>query len=113
LSAILVTENVRRWPLREFALWPHGDAALLRALGLDGAARSAREVWRALIERHLVSDPEAAAHRAAIEVLLEDGCLARRILRRVGEKPPREALAALYRELGECLREGRMLRAGA
>ena len=87
------------------------DAELLRALGLDPGARSAREVWRALFERHLASDPGAAEHGAAIEVMLEEGCLARRILRRVGEKPPREALAALYRELGECLRAGRLLRA--
>jgi hypothetical protein len=43
-------------------------------------------------------------------VLLGDGCLARRILARVGEKPERESLTALYRELGQCLREGRLLR---
>jgi gamma-glutamyl:cysteine ligase YbdK (ATP-grasp superfamily) len=89
------------------------DTALLRALGLDGAARSAREVWRELFARHLASDPAGAEYRDALEVLLEEGCLARRILRRIGEKPPREALAALYRELAACLREGRMLRPGA
>ena len=59
--------------------------------------------------RHLASDRERAEHRPALEVLLEEGCLARRILNRVGEKPTREALAALYRELGDCLREGRLL----
>jgi gamma-glutamyl:cysteine ligase YbdK (ATP-grasp superfamily) len=87
------------------------DADLLRALGLDGAARTAGEVWRALFERHLARDCDGAEHRPALEVLLEEGCLARRIVNRVGEKPTREALTALYRELGDCLREGRLLRA--
>jgi gamma-glutamyl:cysteine ligase YbdK (ATP-grasp superfamily) len=88
------------------------DADLLRAIGLDGRARSAQEVWRELVERHAAPD-EGAEHRSALEVLLDEGSLARRILDRVGEKPTREALTALYRELGDCLREGRMLRANA
>jgi glutamate---cysteine ligase / carboxylate-amine ligase len=87
------------------------DPELLRALGLDGAARTAQEVWRALFDRHLVSECDGAEHRPALELLLEEGCLARRIVNRVGEKPTREALTALYRELGDCLREGRLLRA--
>ena len=87
------------------------DAELLRALGLDSRARTAQEVWRALYDRHLASDRDGAEHRPALELLLEEGCLARRIVNRVGEKPTREALTALYRELGDCLREGRLLRA--
>jgi gamma-glutamyl:cysteine ligase YbdK (ATP-grasp superfamily) len=87
------------------------DADLLRALGLDGRARPAQEVWRALFDRHLASDRESAEHREELEVLLDEGPLARRILNRVGEKPTREALTALYRELADCLREGRLLRA--
>ena len=90
---------------------PVDDADLLRALGLDARARTAQEVWRALFERHLASDPDGAEHRPALELLLEHGSLARRILHRVGEKPTREALTALYRELADCLREGRLLRA--
>jgi carboxylate-amine ligase len=87
------------------------DAPLLRALGLDDAARSARDVWRALFERDLAADAAGAEHRGALELLLEEGPLARRILRRAGEKPSREALTAIYRELAECLRENRPLRA--
>ena len=89
------------------------DAVYLRALGLDGTARSARDVWRALVDRDVASDRDGAEHGPALDVLLEEGCLARRILHRVGEKPSREALALLYGELGDCLREGRLLRAGA
>jgi gamma-glutamyl:cysteine ligase YbdK (ATP-grasp superfamily) len=87
------------------------DADHLRALGLDGRARPAQEIWRELVERHVAPDRDWPEHGPALEVLLEQGCLARRILHRVGEKPERESLAALYRELGDCLREGRLLRA--
>ena len=74
------------------------DADHLRALGLDGRARPAqrdlaRARWNAT-SRPIATGPE---HGAALELLLEQGCLARRILHRVGEKPEREALAALYR----------------
>ncbi len=89
------------------------DADLLRALGLDRAARSAHDVWRALFERHVAADRDGAEHADALDVLLADGCLARRILARAGEKPPREVLVALYRELADCLREGRLLSANA
>jgi glutamate---cysteine ligase / carboxylate-amine ligase len=87
------------------------DPDYLCALGLDGAPRTAQDVWRALIERHVAPDPAGAEHASALAVLQDEGCLARRILSRVGEKPTREALTALYRELGDCLREGRLLRA--
>jgi carboxylate-amine ligase len=86
------------------------DPDYLRALGLDARARSAQEVWQALALRHVASDRECAEHAPALEVMLEEGCLARRIVNRVGEKPTREALTSLYRELGQCLREGRLLR---
>src|SRR5882672_4982812 len=49
-------------------------------------ALAAQEVWQALFDRHLASDREGAEHRPALELLLEQGCLARRILHRVGEK---------------------------
>lgn len=87
------------------------DRDYLRALGLEGAPRSAGEVWRALVDRHVTGKPEAREHAAALEVLLEEGCLARRILRRTGIAPTRAALASTYRELADCLREGRLFRA--
>jgi gamma-glutamyl:cysteine ligase YbdK (ATP-grasp superfamily) len=86
------------------------DTGYLRALGLDGSPRSAGEVWRALVERHVAPDPASDEHAPALAVLLDEGCLARRILARVGEKPTRDALTALYRELADCLGEGRLLR---
>jgi hypothetical protein len=87
------------------------DRQYLLALGLDGGAQSAGEVWRALVERHLAPEPEVSEHLATLEVMLEEGCLSRRILRRVGQRPTRSALTSAYRELCDCLRDGRLLRA--
>jgi gamma-glutamyl:cysteine ligase YbdK (ATP-grasp superfamily) len=89
------------------------DLAYLAALGVDGATRSAGEVWRVLVSRHVAADPSVAEYVPTLEVLLEEGCLARRILQRVGREPTREALVRLYRELAECLREGRLFHADA
>jgi glutamate---cysteine ligase / carboxylate-amine ligase len=87
------------------------DRDYLRALGLSTEPRSAGDVWAALIERHVLPDAGAAEHRPALDVLLGEGPLARRILRRTGPAPERELLRATYRELAECLRANRLFRA--
>jgi len=88
------------------------DREYLLALGLDGETRFAGEVWRALVDRCVAPEPDASEHLATLEEILEEGCLSRRILRSVGEKPTRDALSSGYRELCDCLREGRLFRAG-
>jgi gamma-glutamyl:cysteine ligase YbdK (ATP-grasp superfamily) len=88
------------------------DRDYLLALGLDGGARSAGEVWRALVDRHVASESDAGEHLPALDVMLEEGCLSRRILRSAGCRPTRDALEATYRQLCDCLREGRLFRAG-
>jgi gamma-glutamyl:cysteine ligase YbdK (ATP-grasp superfamily) len=89
------------------------DADYLVALGLDARPRSAGEVWRALVDRYVAPDAEAAECLPALEVILNEGCLARRIVRRVGTEPTRESLRTVYRELAECLRQRRLFRVAA
>jgi gamma-glutamyl:cysteine ligase YbdK (ATP-grasp superfamily) len=86
------------------------DAELLQALGLRPGARSAGDVWRELVARDVAGDPALAEHLPALEQILEEGPLARRLLARAGPEPTREALASLYREVADCLRAGRLLR---
>ncbi len=85
------------------------DRDFLELLGVDGTPRPAGRVWRDLIERDVAADASAAVHLPALELILEQGCLARRMLRRSGERPDRAALKSLYRELADCLRAGRQL----
>jgi hypothetical protein len=86
------------------------DGALLAALGLPTAPRRVGEVWRALVERHVAAGPAWKEHRDALDVILDEGPLARRILRFTGASPDRPALVAAYRELADCLHAGRLLR---
>ena len=86
------------------------DRDYLRALGLRDGPRTAGEVWRELIERDVRREPCAAEHLPALERLLDEGSLARRILRSAGSAPSHEDLRSLYRKLGDCLREGHLFR---
>jgi gamma-glutamyl:cysteine ligase YbdK (ATP-grasp superfamily) len=84
------------------------DAGYLAALGLAGGARRASEVWEALVARDLDTGALASPERAALAHILARGCLAERILRGAGEAPSRDRLRAVYAELCDCLREGRL-----
>jgi len=46
-----------------------------------------------------------------LETTLSEGCLARRILGRLGERFDRDRLRGVYRELATCLAEGASFRA--
>lgn len=81
------------------------NSAYLRALGLDGSARTAGVVWRALADRFVGSDPQASAYGAVIEALLRRGCLSWAIVRAVGASVSREGVHRVYVELARCLRE--------
>lgn len=88
---------------------PIEDGDYLAALGVDAAIpMSASALWRILIDRHL--DRAAADHdlwRAHLDVILEHGCLARRILASTGPSPDRATLRTTYAQLADCLLEGR------
>jgi glutamate---cysteine ligase / carboxylate-amine ligase len=90
------------------------DAGYLELLGAGALGPlPARDLWRHLIETTLAREPGADEWLPALSVLLEEGCLARRILRRLGEDPSRERQREVYAELCACLAQGRMLRAPA
>ncbi|HRH81656.1 MAG TPA: glutamate-cysteine ligase family protein [Thiobacillaceae bacterium] len=86
----------------EAATIPHPD--YLRLLGLDSRPRLAGELWQRLIE----ASPPGSAWDAPLQVILERGPLARRILRATGPHPGRPRLAAVYGELCDCLDDGRL-----
>jgi hypothetical protein len=85
----------------------------LAALGYEkpGPAR-AGDIWRHLIEALATSEPGFAEWQPALDVILEEGCLARRIVRRVGDAPTRARIEDVYRDLAACLRDGEMFRSG-
>ena len=88
---------------------PIGDPSYLSMLGYPGRPCTAGELWA-----HLVMDcaPEAPVHapefRDVLDVIVEQGPLARRLTRATGRAPSRERLRSVYAELCECLQAGRM-----
>ncbi|MHB1290687.1 MAG: carboxylate-amine ligase [Sulfuricella sp.] len=82
------------------------DTRYLRLLGFPDRQCKAGELWRHLIE---ATSLDSSAHwREPLRVMLEHGPLARRILRAVGPDCSKARLQEVYRELCDCLEEGRM-----
>ncbi|MEJ2185737.1 MAG: glutamate-cysteine ligase family protein [Gemmatimonadota bacterium] len=88
------------------------DDAYLAMLGLAAPA-SAGDVWRHLVDTHLRPDPDAAEWLPALDVILEQGPLARRILRVMDAEPGQSVdparLREVYRNLCDCLLAGTIL----
>jgi len=82
---------------------------LLAALGLPDAPLEAAAVWSRLIDRDLRPAANATCHLPALETILGQGCLARRMRAQVGPEPHREALRELCRALCDCLAAGQLL----
>jgi carboxylate-amine ligase len=89
------------------------DREFLLVFGLDpGRSWRAGEIWsRLLAEAALPGSPGAERRRPALDVILGQGCLARRIRRAAGPAPSRDRLRAIYGELCGCLAAGKMFAA--
>jgi len=84
------------------------DSRYLAMFGIRADCLSVGELWQTLAERLLTRSDEAWA---PLQVILDEGPLARRIIQALGPDPGRDRLTAVYRELCDCLREGRMYHA--
>jgi gamma-glutamyl:cysteine ligase YbdK (ATP-grasp superfamily) len=85
------------------------DAEYLRALGCTREQR-AGDVWRSIAERVQREEPGFAEFEKALGVILDRGCLARRIASAVGPRPGRDRLTAVYHEIATCLDRGQPFR---
>jgi len=85
------------------------DRRYLEAFGLARDRCTAGELWSHLAGMLLTgSTDDDAAVRDTLQVILSRGTLARRILDCLGDTPSRERIQRVYRELCDCLSEGRM-----
>lgn len=98
------------------------DRNYLRQFQVDAPRLSARELWQHLVSasgqaiarllgetRGESSRPQYARVREALDLILHQGSLARRIRRRIGDSPAETK--SVYRELCDCLAEGTMFAA--
>jgi gamma-glutamyl:cysteine ligase YbdK (ATP-grasp superfamily) len=84
------------------------DARYLGMFGENAAGMTVGDLWRSLADRLIPSENEAWD---PLQVIFDEGPLARRLLAALGDDPDRDRLAAVYRELCACLQEGTMFRA--
>jgi glutamate---cysteine ligase / carboxylate-amine ligase len=82
------------------------DSDYLRMLGLRGRGMTAGAAWRELCEA--ASGDIDAGSRAALGRILDEGPLARRLLRATGTAPTRAGLVGACRELAGCLADNRL-----
>lgn len=83
------------------------DPEYLRRLGMrSDRPLSAAEVWARLLDRFPPEGADAPRWARALDNILTHGCLARRILRRVGRSPGAPAIQAVWRDLAGCLGSG-------
>jgi gamma-glutamyl:cysteine ligase YbdK (ATP-grasp superfamily) len=86
-------------------------------LGVDGTdSPTLREVWEHLAQVGASVDPSASEWDQALQVILSEGPLARRIRSALEDgssagEPTRDRLAAVYRRLADCVSAGVMFRA--
>lgn len=87
------------------------NEAYLATFGLGDVPRcTAGELWTHLFETLVPATRRDSPESSPLRVILNEGCLARRILHALqGDESPAR-LAAVYRELCDCLAEGRMFR---
>lgn len=81
------------------------NAAYLRLLGIADGPCQARELWQRLIE---TTAPKNTSVSGPLRIMLEQGPLARRILRAAGKNFSHAHLHAIYAALCDCLAAGRM-----
>jgi gamma-glutamyl:cysteine ligase YbdK (ATP-grasp superfamily) len=83
------------------------DPAYLNLFGLPPVPHTAGEVWRRFIEDWWAQEPpQREAWGKPLEVILEQGPLARRILRAAGLECPRSRQEVIYWSLCDCLDKG-------
>jgi len=93
----------------------HGDLTMirdrdyLRAIGWDRGECLARDIWDRVFDAGLDDGPDRGPWERALEVILGQGCLARRIVARLGDAPGRDRIDATYRTLMDCLADSRQL----
>ncbi len=79
----------------------------LLMFGMRHESATANELWRHLYQQLRADLSEGA--RVRIAHILDQGCLAQRIIKRTGEKPSRERIIEVYREMAACLEDDKQL----
>ena len=83
------------------------DQRFTRVFGIraNGSLR-AGDLWQHLVDAEVASHPDRTWALPALQTILKDGCLGRRLLAAAGPSPSRATLEAVYGRLADCLARG-------
>jgi carboxylate-amine ligase len=85
------------------------DARYLKVFSIEKSRATASEMWKYLVREIFLTDYFIDAElKKAIQVILDQGPLSRRILKSTGKNPSRERLRTTYKKLCDCLEKGEM-----
>ena len=117
-------KSQQKWDERELAEILHGaigeadesvieNRAFLEAFGYPERGRARmRDLWQHLVETIVANEPSYGDWKEPLQLILEQGCLARRIVREVGPDVTRDRLHEAYTQLADCLAAGELFQAG-
>ncbi len=83
---------------------------LLQHFGVSGSSLTLNELWRHLYESITKVDHSFSRTHPALDVILSDGPLARRIIGRLPAYPSLEEVRMTYGQLAQCLASGTLFR---
>jgi len=88
------------------------NSLLLQQFGISESSALLNDVWRALYAAVCESHPEfATLYGSAIDTILNEGCLARRIVTALNGQTDTTQLRETYRQLADCLLQGEQFHA--
>jgi len=86
------------------------DRDYLRSLGYPERTADGKDLWHHLLECTLARESGDEQWQEPLGMILDQGCLARRIARGLGRGFEHDKLVSVYRELCDCLAADRMFR---
>lgn len=84
------------------------DGRYLQSLGCPKKEITAGHLWQHLVESCTGDNEIATVHHGFLHTILKHGTLARRLLQATGENPDIQKLTTVYKNLCDCLEQGRM-----
>jgi len=85
---------------------------LLRRFDFPGRQATLQQLWQHLYAAVCEAEPDLPGiFGPELDVILNEGCLSRRILQRLGSNPEPNRIHTIYQELADALSAGRQLRA--
>ncbi|MCX6130869.1 MAG: hypothetical protein NTX25_17655, partial [Proteobacteria bacterium] len=83
------------------------DNYLLRCFGYSSPV-TLHTLWQSIGSKLIADGYQVCEFAEAVDVILQNGSLAKRVLKNIGLEPERSKIVSVWSELAGCLNEGRL-----